>query len=44
VEKDKAVNVFIRNTDMIYKKVMTVNSFIVGFFTDFHNMILLKYT
>ena len=44
-ERDKAVNIFIRNIDMIYKNVMTVNSFIASFFffTHFHNMILLKY-
>jgi hypothetical protein len=32
VENDKAVNIFIRNIDMICKIVMTVNSFIVRFF------------
>lgn len=32
MEKDKAVNIFIRNIDVIYKDVMTVNSFIVSFF------------
>ena len=32
VENDKAVNIFIRNIDMVCKIVMTVNSFIVPFF------------
>jgi len=32
VEKDKAFNIFIRNIDVIYKDIMTVNSFIVSFF------------
>jgi len=31
VEKDKAVNIFIRNIDMIYKNVITVSSFISSF-------------